>query len=64
MDSCLSCDREKLIVNLIRLFKVGVSKTKPVQMMKIRNLTAKVRKGNNNHYVELVKGISREKYHL
>lgn len=57
MDSCLSCD-EKLIVDLIRLFKMGVSKTKPVQMMIISNLTAKLRKGNNNHYVELVKDIS------
>ena len=37
---------------------MGVSKTKPVQMMIIRNLTAKLRKGNNNHYVELVKDIS------
>ena len=57
MDSCLSCDEEKLIVDLIRLFKMGVSKTKPVQMMIIRNLTAKLGKGNN-HYVELVKDIS------
>jgi len=49
MDSCLSCDEEKLIVDLIRLFKMGVSKTKQ---------TAKLRKGNSNHYVELVKDIS------
>ena len=58
MESCLSCDEEKLIVDLICLFKMGMSKTKQVQMMIIRNLTAKLRKGNNNHYVELVKDIS------
>ncbi|KAJ7377451.1 hypothetical protein OS493_029354 [Desmophyllum pertusum] len=58
MDSCLSYDEEKLIVDLIRLFKMGVSKTKPVQMMVIRNLTSKLSKGNNHHYLELVKDIS------
>ena len=35
MDSYLSCDKEKLILDLIRLFKMGVSKTRPVQMMVI-----------------------------
>lgn len=49
MDLCFSCDKEKLLVDLIRLFKMGVSKTNPVQMMIIRNLTAKLRKENNNH---------------
>ena len=58
MDSYLSCDDEKLILDLIRLFKMGVSKTRPVQMMVIRNLTAKLSKGNNNHYLQMIKDIS------
>ena len=32
MVACLSCEEEKLIVDLIRLLKVGVSETNPVQM--------------------------------
>ena len=58
MDACLSCDEEKLIVDLIRLFKTGVSKTNPVQMTVIQNLTSKLSKRNNNHFVELIKDIS------
>ena len=58
MDSCLSCDKEKLILDLMRLFKMGVSKTRPIQIMVIQNLIAKLSKGNNNHYLELIKDIS------
>lgn len=58
MDSCLSCDEEKLILDLTRLFKMGVSKTRPIQLMVIRNLIAKLSKRNNNHYLELIKDIS------
>jgi len=58
MDSCLSCNEEKLILDLMRLFKMEVSKTKPIQIMVIRNLTAKLSKGNNNHYLEMIKDIS------
>ena len=58
MDSCLNCDEEKLILDLIRLFNMGVSKKKPVQIMVIRNLTSKLVKGNNNHYLELIKDMS------
>ena len=57
MDSCLSCD-EKLIIDLMRLFKMGISKTKPVQPMVLHNLTSKLLKKNNNHYLELIKDIS------
>ena len=57
MDSCLSCNEEKLILDLMRLFKMGVSKTKPIQIMVIRNLAAKLSKGNNNHYLEMIKDI-------
>ena len=56
--ACLSCDEEKLIVDLIRLFKTGVSKTNPVQMTVIQNLTSRLSKRSNNHFVELIKDIS------
>ena len=58
MDSCLSCDEEKLVIDLMRLFKMGISKTKPVQLMVLYNLISKLLKKNNNHYLELVKDIS------
>ena len=58
MDSCLNCDEEKLIIDLMRLFKMGISKTKPVQLMVLHNLTSKLLKKNNNHYLELIKDIS------
>ena len=58
MDSCLSCDEEKVIVDLIRLFKMGVSKTNPVQVMVLRNLTSKLLKKNNHHYISLIKDLS------
>ena len=58
MDSCLSCDEEKLILDLRRLFSMGISKTKPVQVMVLRNLTSKLLKKNNNHYLALIKDIS------
>ena len=55
MDSCLSCNEEKLIINLMRLFKMGISKTKPVQLMVLHNLTSKLLKKNNNHYLAQIK---------
>ena len=55
IDSCLSRDEEKLILDIIHLFKKGMSKRKPVQMMFIRNFTAKLSKGNNHLYLELIK---------
>ena len=58
MDACLSCDEEKLILDLIRLFKMGVSDSNPVQITVIRNLTSKLAKRNNNHFLELIKDIS------
>ena len=54
-DSYLSCDEEKLIIDLMRLFKMGISKTKPVQLMVLQNLTFKLLKKKNNHYLALIK---------
>ena len=34
------------------------SKTKPMQVMVLKNLVSKLKKGNNHHYVDLVKDIS------
>ena len=57
-DLCLSCDEEKLIIDIMRLFKVGISKIKPVQLMVLHNLTSKLLKKNNNHHLALIKDIS------
>ena len=37
---------------------MGVSRTRPIQIMVIRHLIANLSKGNNNYYLELIKGIS------
>ena len=58
MDLCLSCDVKKLIIDLMQLFKMGISKTKPVQLMVVQNLISKLLKKNNNHYLALIKDIS------
>ena len=41
-----------------RLFKSGVSKTQSVQILVIKNLVSKLLKGNNHHYLDIIKDIS------
>lgn len=57
-ESCRNGDDQKLIVDLARLFKSGISKTHSVQVIVIKNLVLKLLKSNNHHYVGIVKDIS------
>ena len=51
-------DDQNLIIDLVRLFKSGVSKTQPIQVLVIKNLVAKMLKANNHHYLNIIKDIS------
>ena len=57
-ESCINGDDQKLIIDLKRLFKSGVSKTQSVQILVIKNLVSKLHKGNNHHYLDIIKDIS------
>ena len=57
-DSCRNGDDQKLITDLARLFRSGISKTQPVQVIVIKNLVSKLLKANNHHYVDIIKNIS------
>ena len=57
-DSCRNGDDHKLITDLARLFKSGISKMQPVQLIVIKNLVSKLLKANNHHYVDIIKDIS------
>ena len=56
--ACLNGEDQRLVVNLVRLLRIGVSRHRPMQIMVIRNLVSKLQKANNHHYVDLVKDIS------
>ena len=56
--ACENGDDQVLAINLVRLMKTGISERNPVQMLIIKNLTSKLQKGNNHHYVDLIKDIS------
>ena len=58
MGSCMAGDEEKLIVDLVRLFKSGIAHKKPVQILVLRNLVSKLLRNNNHHYVSLIKDLS------
>ena len=58
LDCCISGDEQKLVIDLIRLFKSGFSKTKPVQILVLQNLVSKLLKNNNHHYASLIKDLS------
>ena len=57
-ESCRNGDDKKLIIDLARLFKSGISKTQSVQVVVIKNLVSKLLKSNNHNYVDIVKDIS------
>lgn len=46
-------------INLACLMKTGISERNPIQMLIVKNLTSELQKGNNHHYVDLIKDISR-----
>ena len=57
-----SCDekyQEKLIVDLLHLFKQNIDQTNPVQITIIANLVGKLRGGVNHHYLPLMKSIGK-----
>ena len=56
--ACLNGDDLSLVVNLVRLLRMGVSERHPVQVVVIRNLVSKLQRANNHNYLNLVKDIS------
>ena len=58
LDSCISGDEQKLVIDLIRLLKSGMAKRKPVQILVLQNLVSKLLKNNNHHYASLIKDLS------
>jgi len=57
-DSCMNGEDQRLVIDLVRLLKMDISQSNPIQLMVIRNLVSKLQKANNHHYVDLVKDIS------
>ena len=57
-DSCRNEMIKSFLQDLVRLFKSGISKTQPVQVIVIKNLVSKLLKANNHHYVDIIKDIS------
>ena len=58
-ESCEEKYQEKLIVDLLHLFKEDIDQTNPVQVTIIRNLVGKLRRGVNHHFVPLMKTIGK-----
>ena len=58
MDSCMAGDEQKLVVDLVRLFKSGIARKNPVQILVLKNLVSKLLRNNNHHYVSLIKDLS------
>ena len=58
INSCITGDEQKLMVDLARLFKSGIASRKPVQILVLKNLISKLRRKNNHHYVSLIKDLS------
>ena len=57
--SCNEKYQEKLIVDLLHLFKQDIDQTNPVQVTIIRNLVGKLKGGVNHHYLPLMKTIGK-----
>ena len=58
LDSCMSGDEQKLVIDLVRLLKSGMAQRKPVQILVLQNLVSKLLKNNNHHYASLIKDLS------
>ena len=58
IDSCITGDDQKLVIDLVGLFQSGTANKKPVQILVLRNLVSKVMKNNNHHYTSLIKDLS------
>ena len=57
-DICMNGEYQRLVIDLVRLLKMDISQSNPIQLMVIRNLVSKLKKANNHHYIYLVKDIS------
>ncbi len=57
-DSCINGEDQRLSIDLVRLLKMGILDSNPIQFMVLRNLVSQLQKGNNYHYVHLIKDIS------
>ena len=57
-DLCLNWEDQRLVIDLVRWLKIGVSERKPMQVLVIRSLVSKLKRNNNHHYVYLVKDRS------
>ena len=58
LDSCITGDDQKLVIDLVGLFQSGTANKKPVQVLVLRNLVSKVMKNNNHHCTSLIKDLS------
>ena len=58
-ESCNEKYQEKLIVDLLYLFKEDIDKSKPVQLAVLRNLVGKLKGSVNHHYLPLIKTIGK-----
>ena len=58
MGSCMAGDEQKLIVDLVCLFKSGIAHKKAVQILVLQNLVSKLLRNNNHHYDSLIKDLS------
>lgn len=47
-ESCLNGEDQKLAIDLVHLLKMGTSKSNPIQILVLRNLVSKLKKGNNH----------------
>lgn len=56
--ACLNGEDQKLAIDLVRLMRMGILKSKPLQIMVLQNLVSKLKKGNNQHYEDSVKDLS------
>ena len=58
-ESCNEKYQEKLIVDLLYLFKQDIDQSNPVQLAVIRNLVGKLRGSVNHQYLPLMKTIGK-----
>ena len=58
MDSCITGDEQKLVVDLVRLFSSGTGQKKPVQVLVLKHLVSKLLRNNSHHNISLIKDSS------
>ena len=58
LDSCITGDDQKLVIDLVRLFQSGTANMNPLQVLVLRNLVSKLMTNNNHHYTSLIKDLT------